>query len=68
LVDAAQDRLSCVLAVDDLFAIMSCFYLPSTIASTSSSRMMRRSWPSIVISWPEYLPKRIVSPALTSGC
>ncbi len=29
--------------------------------------MMRYSLPSILISWPEYLPNRMVSPALTSS-
>ena len=29
--------------------------------------MIRYSMPSSLISWPEYLPNRIVSPALTSS-
>ena len=29
--------------------------------------MMRYSSPSILISWPEYFPNRIVSPLFTSG-
>ena len=29
--------------------------------------MMKRSLPSSLISWPEYLPNRIWSPALTSS-
>src|SRR5579863_4865816 len=33
---------------------------------TSSSRMIRNSSPSILISVAEYLPKRILSPAFTS--
>ena len=40
---------------------------PSMTARTSSSRMMRYSSPSSLISWPEYLPNRMVSPALTSS-
>jgi hypothetical protein len=43
------------------------FYLLSMIASTSSSRMMRYSWPSILISWPEYLPEKNGVPALDVG-
>src|ERR1700730_3780111 len=34
---------------------------------TSSSRMTTSSSPSTLTSVPEYLPKRILSPALTSG-
>src|SRR5207344_2082166 len=40
---------------------------PLMTASTSSSFMIRYSTPSSLISWPEYLPKRIVSPAFTSS-
>src|SRR5208282_2027901 len=40
--------------------------LPSIMPSTSSSRRIRYSWPSSLISAPEYLPKRIRSPAFTS--
>src|ERR1700719_2875552 len=36
--------------------------------NTSSSRMMMYSSPSSLTSCPEYLPKRMRSPALTSGC
>ena len=42
-------------------------HLPSITARTSSSFMIRYSSPSSLISWPEYLPNRIVSPALTSS-
>jgi len=38
-----------------------------TMPRTSSSRMIRNSSPSSLISVPEYLPKRIWSPALTSS-
>src|ERR1017187_4343663 len=38
-----------------------------TMPRTSSSRMIRNSSPSILISVPEYLPKRTLSPALTSS-
>src|SRR5688500_449192 len=70
LIDAAQDRLARLLSVNNLFC--HCFPTPyyffdSRIARTSSSRMMRYSSPSILISCPEYLPKRMVSPSLTSS-
>ena len=39
----------------------------STTARTSSSRMMRYSSPSSLISWPEYLPNRMLSPVFTSS-
>src|SRR5216117_1721499 len=39
---------------------------PSTTPRMSSSRMMRCSSPSILISDPEYFPNRILSPTLTS--
>ena len=63
LVDAAQDRLARLLAVNNLFCHVSLFSRRSVTSSmtprTSSSRMMRYSSPSILISWPEYLPNRI---------
>src|SRR5205823_1222175 len=78
LVDAAQDRLPRLLAVHNLFchSVLSPYFFffvspalaPFSITPrTSSSRMMRYSWPSSLISWPEYLPKRIRSPAFTSS-
>src|SRR5580765_2937435 len=39
----------------------------SMTARTSSSRMMRNSSPSSLISWPEYFPNRMRSPDLTSS-
>src|SRR5688500_4437706 len=72
LVEAAQDRLTGLLAVNNLFCHCfptPCYFFDSRIARTSSSRMMRYSSPSILISCPEYLPNRMVSPSLTSsGC
>src|ERR1039458_8154185 len=53
--EAVQDRTKC----------RSTYFL--TMPRTSSSRMMRNSSPSSLISVPEYLPKRMVSPALTSS-
>ena len=56
-----------------LLLVAGCYFLaflasaPSITARTSSSRMMRYSSPSSLISWPEYLPNRMVSPALTSS-
>src|SRR6185295_2250770 len=40
---------------------------PSMTAKTSSSRMMRNSSPSSLISCPEYFPNRMRSPAFTSS-
>ena len=40
---------------------------PSRTPSTSSSRMIMYSLPSILMSEPEYLPNRMRSPALTSS-
>ena len=60
--------LSDLLAVAAIVSVLSAdaevLFLAQRI---SSSRMMRYSSPSSLISWPEYLPKRIVSPALTSS-
>ena len=68
LVDAAQDGLARLLAVNDLLCHVRLAPTSlSRIASTSSSRMMRYSSPSILISWPEYLPNRMVSPSFTSS-
>src|SRR4029453_15040729 len=66
-VDAAKDGVPRLLAVDDLFCHVGNLLFFSITPSTSSSRMMRYSLPSILISWPAYLPNRMVSPALTSS-
>ena len=46
---------------------MSCAAEYARTPWTSSSRRMTCSSPSILISVPLYLPKRILSPTLTSG-
>ena len=54
-------------AITLLLLLRSLSRRPSMTASTSSSRMMRYSSPSSLISWLVYLPNRITSPALTSS-
>src|ERR1035438_8939197 len=51
-------------AVENRTKYRSTYFL--TMPRTSSSRMIRNSSPSSLISVPEYLPKRTLSPAFTS--
>src|SRR6185503_1098990 len=81
LVDAAQNRLTRFLAVNNLFChrvlrkLKKSYFLDfpppaapeSMTARTSSSRMIRNSSPSSLISCPEYLPNRMRSPDFTSS-
>src|SRR4030095_1735832 len=66
LVDTTQEPLPGVLTVLDLLCGHDSFSYSST-ARTSSSRMIRCSWPRCWISVPEYLPNSTRSPARTSS-
>src|SRR6185436_10782445 len=66
-VHAAEDRLARLLTVHNLLChdFSSAYF--SITPRTSSSRMMRYSLPSILISCPAYLPNSTVSFAFTSS-
>src|SRR5207253_7431544 len=67
LVDAVEDALARLLAVGNrLRSHAFCSPYFSMTASTSSSRRIRCSSSSILISVPAYLPMRMRSPFLTS--
>src|SRR6185312_1758070 len=72
-VDPVHHLVAYVLAEADVFGCHD-FVSPgclegrvvqATMPMMSSSRMCRRSAPSILNSWPEYLPNRTLSPAFT---
>src|SRR5262249_10883438 len=66
-VHAAQDLVAGVLVELDDLGSHDGAPQPSTTPRMASSRLMSSSSPSTLISEPEYLPKRPLSPAFTSG-
>src|SRR5207249_7939737 len=73
-VDPAEDRLPGLVTVRDLLRHALAYFLKvcawddyASTARTSSSRRIRTSSPSILMSVPVYFPKRILLPTLTSS-